>query len=194
MDRQTEKKVKIINKTIDSMLKSGKGLSEVTLTDVAKELSMPLSELTHFFQSVEDVFLNEQRRVNIKLEKYIDLQLEKAKNANEVKNILDGLLRKFVDILPKNSSAVLAATFYLPLCLKERKRAKEEYRKKLRKIIKKGWPGKVEHVLERQTDLVLLSIYGFYDYCSGLTSKERQVMLNDLSNMLNLHLQDRLFF
>ena len=65
---------------------------------------------------------------------------------------------------------------------------------KLRKIIKKGWPGKVEHVLERQTDLVLLSIYGFYDYCSGLTSKERQVMLNDLSNMLNLHLQDRLFF
>ena len=119
MDMQTEKKVKIINKTIDSMLKSGKGLSEVTLTDVAKELSMPLSELTHFFQSVEDVFLNEQRRVNLKLEKYIDLQLEKAKNANEVKNILDGLLREFVDLLPKNSSAVLAATFYLPLCLKE---------------------------------------------------------------------------
>jgi hypothetical protein len=78
--------------------------------------------------------------------------------------------------------------------LEERKRAKANYKIKLKIIIKKGWPGKIESVLDRQTDLVLLSLYGFYDYCSRVKIDERREVLIDFKNMLNLHLQDRLFF
>jgi len=194
IDKQTEKKVKIINKTVESMKKGNKGLSGVSLPDVAKELSMPLLELTQFFLTVEDVFLNEQKRINRKLEKYIDRKLATAKNPNDAKEILEGFLDKFIEILPLNAEVILAATFYLPLCLEERKRAKANYKIKLKMIIKKGWPGKIESVLDRQTDLVLLSLYGFYDYCSRVKIGERREVLIDFKNMLNLHLQDRLFF
>ena len=63
-----------------------------------------------------------------------------------------------------------------------------------RKIIKKGWPGKIDSVLDRQTELVLLSVYGFYEYCAKVSQKERIAIHKDFTNMINLHLQDRLFF
>ena len=65
---------------------------------------------------------------------------------------------------------------------------------KVKRIIKKGWPGKIESVLDRQTDLVVLSFYGLYEYCARTKKKDRKVIIEDFINMLNLHLQDRLFF
>ena len=87
-----------------------------------------------------------------------------------------------------------AASFYLPKCLEERNRAKVYYKKTYKKIIKKGWPGKIESVLDRQTDLCILSFYGLYEYCAKSKKKDRKAILDDFINMLNLHLQDRLFF
>ena len=66
--------------------------------------------------------------------------------------------------------------------------------KTFRKIIKKGWPGKIDTVLDRQTDLILLSMYGFYEYCAKVGKRERKAIHKDFTNMINLHLQDRLFF
>ncbi|MEO1956092.1 MAG: hypothetical protein ABGX42_05805 [Gammaproteobacteria bacterium] len=194
MDKHTAKKVRIINKTMDTLRKGSKGVSGISLNEIAKELSIPLEDLTSFFLTVEDVFLGEQKRLNIKLEKYIDTRLSKAKVPNDAKDLLDGLIDKFVDILPEHADLVLSVSFYLPSCLKERRRAKAYYRKIFKAIIKKGWPGKIESVLDRQTELVLLSFYGFYDYCSMVSISDRKALAGDFRNMLNLHLQDRLFF
>jgi len=194
MDNKTKNKVKIIHKTFESVKRDNKSIGNVSLQEVAKELSMPLEELTSFFLTVEDIYLNEQLRNNRRIEKYLESELSKAKTANDAKALFESSVRMYVENLDDYADAVLAATFYIPKCLEERNRMKAYLKKTFKKIIKKGWPGKVESVLDRQTDLCVLSFYGLYEYCARANKKERKDIVEDFINMLNLHLQDRLFF
>jgi len=194
MDKKTENKVRIINKTFESIKRDNKSLTSVSLVDVAAELSMPLEELTSFFLTVEDIYLNEQQRNNRKTEEYLESGLSAAKTANDAKELFENAIRLYVENLPDYADVVLAATFYIPKCLEERNRMKSYLKKTFKKIIKKGWPGKIETVLDRQTDLCILSFYGLYEYCARAKKKDRKAILEDFINMLNLHLQDRLFF
>ena len=189
-----QKKVRIIQKSMETIRKSDKTLHTISFPRLAQELQMPLEELTSFFLNVEDLFLNEQKRVNRKIEKFLDEGMQNAKTANQAKELLESATLKLVDLLPDHSDLVFSASFYLPKCIEERARAKKYYRQAIRKIIKKGWPGKIDSVLDRQTDLVHLSFYGFYEYCSKVSKKEGRAMHKDFVNMINLHLQDRLFF
>ena len=161
---------------------------------VAEELSMPYEELTSFFLTVEDIYFNEQERSNKKIEKFLEKGLAEAKTANDAKFLFEEIIRLFVSDLPEYADVVWAATPFLPKCLDEKIRMKAYLKKSFKKIIKKGWPGKIESVLDRQTDLVILSFYGLYEFCSRTKKKDRQAILEDFINMLNLHLQDRLFF
>ena len=194
MDRQTQRKVKIIEKTFESIKKDNKGIANVSLLRVAEELSMPYEELTSFFLTLEDIYLNEQVRSNRKLQSYIDSGLTKTNTANDAKYLFENTIRLFVEELPEYADVVWAATPFLPKCLEERIRMKAYLKKSFKRIIKKGWPGKIESVLDRQTDLVVLSFYGLYEYCARTKKKDRKAILEDFINMLNLHLQDRLFF
>ena len=189
-----QKKVRIIQKSMETIRKSDKTLHTISFPRLAKELNMPLEELTSFFINVEDLFLNEQKRVNRKMEKFLDDGIQNAKTANQAKELLESATLKLVELLPDHSDLVFSASFYLPKCIEERARAKKYYKQAFRKIIKKGWPGKIDTVLERQTDLVLLSVYGFYEYCAKVSQKEGIAIHKDFTNMINLHLQDRLFF
>jgi hypothetical protein len=153
-----------------------------------------MEELTSFFLNVEDIFLNEQKRVNRKIEKFLNEGMQSAKTASQAKELLESATLKLVDLLPEHSDLVFSASFYLPKCIEERARAKKYYKQAFRRIIKKGWPGKIDSVLDRQTDLVLLSVYGFYEYCARVGKKEGKAIHKDFTNMINLHLQDRLFF
>ena len=189
-----QKKVRIIQKSMETIRKSDKTLHTISFPRLAKELNMPLEELTSFFINVEDLFLNEQKRVNRKMEKFLDDGIQNAKTANQAKELLESATLKLVELLPDHSDLVFSASFYLPKCIEERARAKKYYKQAFRKIIKKGWPGKIESVLDRQTDLVLLSVYGFYEYCAKVSQKEQKAIHKDFTNMINLHLQDRLFF
>jgi hypothetical protein len=153
-----------------------------------------MEELTSFFLNVEDIFLNEQKRVNRKIEKFLNEGMQSAKTASQAKELLESATLKLVDLLPEHSDLVFSASFYLPKCIEERARAKKYYKQAFRRIIKKGWPGKIDSVLDRQTDLVLLSVYGFYEYCARAGKKEGKAIHKDFTNMINLHLQDRLFF
>ena len=188
------KKVRIVLKSMETIRKSDKTLHTISFPRLAQELQMPLEELTSFFLNVEDLFLNEQKRVNRKIEKFLDEEMQNAKTANQAKELLESATLKLVDLLPDHSDLVFSAAYYLPKCIEERARAKKYYRQALRKIIKKGWPGKIDSVLDRQTDLVHLSFYGFYEYCSKVGKKEGRAIHKDFVNMINLHLQDRLFF
>ena len=189
-----QKKVKIIQKSMETIRKSDRTLHTISFPRLAQELNMPLEELTSFFFNVEDLFLNEQKRVNRKMEKFLDEGIQNAKTANQAKELLESATLKLIDLLPDHSDLVFSASFYLPQCIEERARAKKYYKQAFRKIIKKGWPGKIDSVLDRQTELVLLSLYGFYEYCAKVSQKERTAIHKDFTNMINLHLQDRLFF
>ena len=189
-----QKKVRIIQKSMETIRKSDRTLHTISFPRLAQELNMPLEELTSFFMNVEDLFLNEQKRVNRKMEKFLDEGIKNSKTANQAKELLESATLKLVELLPDHSDLVFSASFYLPKCIEERARAKKYYKQAFRKIIKKGWPGKIDSVLDRQTELVLLSVYGFYEYCAKVSQKERKAIHKDFTNMINLHLQDRLFF
>ena len=194
MDKKTQSKVRIIEKTFEAIKRDNKGIANISLLRVAEELSMPYEELTSFFLTLEDIYFNEQTRSNIKIEKYLESGLTEAKTANDAKYLFENTIRLFVMELPEYADVVWAATPFLPKCLEERNRMKAYLKKTFKRIIKKGWPGKIESVLDRQTDLVVLSFYGLYEYCAKTKKKDRKAILEDFINMLNLHLQDRLFF
>ncbi len=194
MDKKTQSKVRIIEKTFEAIKRDNKGIANISLLRVAEELSMPYEELTSFFLTLEDIYFNEQTRSNIKIEKYLESGLTEAKTANDAKSLFENTIRLFVMELPEYADVVWAATPFLPKCLEERNRMKAYLKKTFKRIIKKGWPGKIESVLDRQTDLVVLSFYGLYEYCAKTKKKDRKAILDDFINMLNLHLQDRLFF
>ena len=194
MKVDVQKKVNIIQKSMNSIRKMDKTVHTISFSRLANEMEMPLKELTDIFLDVEDMFLNEQKRVTRKMEEFLEKGIKDCKTPNDAKDLMESSLLKMIDLLPDHSDLVYSAIFYLPKCLAERDRTKKYYRQKLRIIIKKGWPGKIDSVLERQTDLVLLSLYGFLDYCVKVNKRERKEVLKDFTNMINLHLQDRLFF
>ena len=194
MKVDVQKKVNIIQKSMNSIRKMDKTVHTISFSRLADEMEMPLKELTDIFLDVEDMFLNEQKRVTRKMEEFLEKGIKDCKTPNDAKDLLENSLLKMIDLLPDHSDLVYSAIFYLPKCLAERDRTKKYYRQKIRIIIKKGWPGKIDSVLERQTDLVLLSLYGFLDYCVKVNKRERKEVLKDFTNMINLHLQDRLFF
>lgn len=194
MKVDVQKKVNIIQKSMNSIRKMDKTVHTISFSRLADEMEIPLKELTDIFLDVEDMFLNEQKRVTRKIEEFLEKGIKDCKTPNDAKDLMESSLLKMIDILPDHSDLVYSAIFYLPKCLAERDRTKKYYRQKLRIIIKKGWPGKIDSVLERQTDLVLLSLYGFLDYCVKVNKTERKEVLKDFTNMINLHLQDRLFF
>ena len=194
MKVDVQKKVNIIQKSMNSIRKMDKTVHTISFSRLADEMGIPLKELTDIFLDVEDMFLNEQTRVTRKIEEFLEKGIKDCKTPNDAKDLMESSLLKMIDLLPDHSDLVYSAIFYLPKCLAERDRTKKYYRQKLRIIIKKGWPGKIDSVLERQTDLVLLSLYGFLDYCVKVNKRERKEVLKDVTNMINLHLQDRLFF
>ncbi len=194
MKVDVQKKVKIIQKSMNSIRKMDKTVHTISFSRLADEMAMPLNDLTDFFLDIEDMFLNEQMRVTRKMVGLVEKGLKDCKTANDAKELLESSTLKLIELLPDHSDLVYSAIFYLPKCLAERERTKKYYRQALRKIIKKGWPGKIDSVLERQTDLVLLSLYGYMEYCVRANQRDRKEIQKDFINMINLHLQDRLFF
>jgi len=194
MKVDVQKKVKVIQRSMNSIRKIDKTVHTISFSRLADEMEIPLNELTDIFLDVEDMFLNEQKRVTRKITELIEEGLKDCLTPNDAKELLESSTLKLIEVLPDHSDLVYTAVFYLPKCLAERERTKKYYRQALRKIIKKGWPGKIESVLDRQTDLVLLSLYGYMEYCVRANLRERKEIQKDFINMINLHLQDRLFF
>ena len=194
MKVDVQKKVKVIQRSMNSIRKIDKTVHTISFSRLADEMEIPLNELTDIFLDVEDMFLNEQKRVTRKITELIEEGLKDCLTPNDAKELLESSTLKLIEVLPDYSDLVYTAVFYLPKCLAERERTKKYYRQALRKIIKKGWPGKIESVLDRQTDLVLLSLYGYMEYCVRANLRERKEIQKDFINMINLHLQDRLFF
>jgi len=191
--KEIELKDKIVKQAINSVRKDRK-VDVVSLLAISKELNVDFYEVTKYYTSMEDIFLEQQKKDWKSTFKMLDKRIKKAKNPGDFKSLFDKFLEDFVSDLGLNADLHWEVCSFIPVCLEFREKSKNRLAVKIRNIIKRGWPGKTDNVLDRQTDLFILSFFGFIDHVVHKPVKEREKILKDFRNMLNLHLQDRLFF
>ena len=193
ISKDIQLKDKIVKQAISSVRKDRK-VDEVSLLAISKELNVDFSEITNYYASMEDIFLEQQKKNWKSTFKRLDKSVKKAKTPGDFKSLFDNFLEDFVSKLSINADLHWEVCSFIPVCLEFRETNKKKLAAKIRNIIKRGWPGKTDNVLDRQTDLFILSFFGFIDHIVHTPIEERAKILSDFKNMLNLHLQDRLFF
>ena len=190
---QTKLRERIIQEGIKSVRRFRK-IDDVHLLTISKELDIDYSEVTKYYSSMEDIFHLQQKKNWKAIHKVLDRKIRGARTPGDFKKIFDDFLEDFVDALSPDADLHWEVCSFLPKCLEFRDQNKQILSGKIKNLIKRGWPGKTTNVIQRQTDLFILSFYGFIDHVVHLPVEERKKILKDFRNMLNLHLQDRLFF
>ena len=186
-------KDKVVNRAINSLRKN-KRIEQISFAAIAKELDTSIDEISSFYKTTEDIFLEAQKKDWESLHRYWDKHIQKARTPGDFKNAFEIFFERFVDTLSKDADLRLELSCYLPKCVKYRESNRKRVKQKFYRLIKRGWPGKNEKVLERQAELVTVLFYGFIDHIVHIPKIERTKILRDFRNMLNLHLQDRKFF
>ncbi len=190
---ETQLKDKIVKQAIRSVRKDKK-VDAVSLLSLSRELDVEFLEVTKYYASMEDIFLDQQKDNWKQTHKSLNKKIKKAKTPGDFKSVFNSFLEDFVSDLGPDADLHWEVCSFIPICLEFREQNKKVLTGKIKTVIKRGWPGKNSNVLDRQTDLVILSFYGFIDHIVHKPKKERAKILKDFRNMLNLHLQDRLFF
>ena len=186
-------KDKVVNKAINSLRKS-KRIEQISFAAISVELDVGIDEITSFYSTTEDIFLQAQKKDWESLHRYWDKQIKKAKTPGDFKRAFEIFFERFVETLSKDADLRFELSCYLPECVKYRDKNRIKVKEKFSKLIKRGWPGKDEKVIKRQSELVTVLFYGFIDHIVHIPNNERSKILSDFRNMLNLHLQDRKFF
>ena len=186
-------KDKVVNKAVNSLRKS-KRIEQISFASIAVELDVGIDEITSFYSTTEDIFLQAQKKDWESLHRYWDKQIKKAKTPGDFKRAFEIFFERFVETLSKDADLRFELSCYLPECVKYRDKNRIKVKEKFSKLIKRGWPGKDEKVIRRQSELVTVLFYGFIDHIVHIPKNERSKILSDFRNMLNLHLQDRKFF
>jgi len=192
-NKETKLKNKIVKQAINSVRRDHK-VDVVSLLSISKELNVDFSIITKYYTSMEDIFLEQQKKNWKSTYRSLDKKTKGAKTPGDFKSVFDTFLEDFVSDLGADADLHWEVCSFIPVCLEFREANKRVIASKIKNIIKRGWPGKTDNVLDRQTDLFILSFYGFIDHIVHTPVKERAIILKDFRNMLNLHLQDRLFF
>ena len=192
-NKEKQLKDKIVKQAIQSFRKNKK-VDEFSLLSLSKELDVDFLVLTKFYASMEGIFLDQQKKNWKKTYKSLNKKIKKSKNPGDFKNVFDSFLEDFVSNLGPDADLHWEVCSFIPICLEFREQNKKVLTGKIKTVIKRGWTGKTSNVLDRQTDLVILSFFGFIDHVVHKPKTERAKILKDFRNMLNLHLQDRLFF
>jgi len=186
-------KDKVVNRAVNSLRKN-KRIEQISFAAIAEELDVSIDDITSFYATTEDIFLQAQKKDWESLHRYWDKQIKKAKTPGDFKNAFEIFFERFVETLSKDADLRFELSCYLPECVKFRDKNRIKVKEKFTKLIKRGWPGKNEIVIQRQSELVTVLFYGFIDHIVHIPKEERSKILSDFRNMLNLHLQDRKFF
>ena len=189
----TNLKDKVVNRAVNSLRKN-KRIEQISFAAIAKELDVGIDEITSFYSTTEDIFLQAQKKDWESLHRYWDKQIKKAKTPGDFKRAFEIFFERFVETLSKDADLRFELSCYLPECIKYRDKNRIKDKEKFSKLIKRGWPGKDMKVIQRQSELVTVLFYGFIDHIVHIPKEERSKILSDFRNMLNLHLQDRKFF
>ena len=186
-------KDKVVNRAVNSLRKN-KRIEQISFAAIAEELDVSIDDITSFYATTEDIFLQAQKKDWESLHRYWDKQIKKAKTPGDFKNAFEIFFERFVETLSKDADLRFELSCYLPECVKFRDKNRIKVKEKFTKLIKRGWPGKNEIVIQRQSELVTVLFYGFVYHIVHIPKNERSKILSDFRNMLNLHLQDRKFF
>ena len=186
-------KDKVVNRAVNSLRKN-KRIEQISFAAIAEELDVSIDDITSFYATTEDIFLQAQKKDWESLHRYWDKQIKKAKTPGDFKNAFEIFFERFVETLSKDADLRFELSCYLPECVKFRDKNRIKVKEKFTKLIKRGWPGKNDIVIQRQSELVTVLFYGFIDHIVHIPKNERSKILSDFRNMLNLHLQDRKFF
>ena len=186
-------KDRVVKRAVNTLRKDRR-VEAINLSAIANELGVSLDELQTFYSSGEDIFLKAQKKDWDALHRYWDKRIKKAKTPGDYKDAFESFFERFVETLSDDADLMLEMSCYLPACIKYRERNRKTVRTKFLSLIKKGWPGKDDKVLERQTELIVIVFYGFIDHVVHIKKAERYKLLRDFRNMINLQLQDRKFF
>ena len=186
-------KDRVVKRAVNNLRKD-KRVESINLALIAEELDVTLQTLNNYYSSTEDIFLKAQKKDWDSLHRYWDKRIQKAKTPGDYKDAFESFFERFVETLSDDADLMLEMSCYLPACIKYRERNRRKVRKKFLSLIKKGWLGKDDKVLERQTELITLIFYGFIDHVVHIKKAERLKLLRDFRNMINLQLQDRKFF
>ena len=189
----TNLKDKVVSRAVSSLRKN-KRIEQINFAAIAEELDVSIDDITSFYATTEDIFLQAQKKDWESLHRYWDKQIKKAKTPGDFKNAFEIFFERFVETLSKDADLRFELSCYLPECVKFRDKNRIKVKEKFTKLIKRGWPGKNEIVIQRQSELVTVLFYGFVDHIVHIPKNERSKILSDFRNMLNLHLQDRKFF
>lgn len=189
----TNLKDKVVNRAVSSLRKN-KRIEQISFAAIAKELDVGINEITSFYSTTEDIFLQAQKKDWESLHRYWDKQIKKAKTPGDFKRAFEIFFERFVETLSKDADLRFELSCYLPECVKFRDKNRIKVKQKFTKLIKRGWPGKDDKVIQRQSELVTVLFYGFIDHIVHIPKDQRSKILRDFRNMLNLHLQDRKFF
>ena len=189
----TNLKDKVVSRAVSSLRKN-KRIEQISFAAIAKELDVGIDEITSFYSTTEDIFLQAQKKDWESLHRYWDKQIKKAKTPGDFKSAFEIFFERFVETLSKDADLRFELSCYLPECIKYRDKNRIKVKEKFSKLIKRGWPGKDEKVIQRQSKLVTVLFYDFIDHIVHIPKEERSKLLSDFRNMLNLHLQDRKFF
>ena len=93
--QETELKHRIVKQAINSV-RSNHKIDEISLLAVSKELNIEFSELTKYFNSMEDIFLELQKKDWRLTFKFLDKKIKKAKTPGDYKSLFDDFLADFV--------------------------------------------------------------------------------------------------
>ena len=186
-------KDRVVNRAVNN-LRNDKRVESINLALIANELEVSLETLKNYYSSTEDIFLKAQKKDWDSLHRYWDKRIKKAKTPGDYKDAFESFFERFVETLSDDADLMLEMSCYLPACIKYRERNRKKVKKKFLSLIKRGWPGKDDKVLARQTELITIDYYALIDHVVHIKKAERIKLLRDFRNMINLQLQDRKFF
>ena len=113
---KTKLKDRIVRQAINSVRKNHK-VDEVSLLTISKELSVEFSEITRYYSSMEDIFLEQQKKNWKSTFKSLNKKIKKAKTPGDFKNIFDSFLEDYVKDLSSDADLQWEVCSFLPICL-----------------------------------------------------------------------------
>ncbi|HIG50447.1 MAG TPA: hypothetical protein EYQ13_06700, partial [Gammaproteobacteria bacterium] len=93
--KEIELKDKIVKQAISSVRKDRK-VDVVSLLAISKELNVDFSEVTKYYTSMEDIFLEQQKKNWKSIYKSLNRKTKKAKTPGDFKSVFDTFLEDFV--------------------------------------------------------------------------------------------------
>ena len=95
-------KDKVVNRAVNSLRKN-KRIEQISFAAIAEELDVSIDDITSFYATTEDIFLQAQKKDLESLHRYWDKQIKKAKTPGDFKNAFEIFFERFVETLSKDA-------------------------------------------------------------------------------------------